>query len=322
MRILFADKFPDHWRQRLEQEGHHIDYHPDIAETDLDKRIGDAQVLVVRSTRVNAAALTANPSLRLVVRAGAGTNTIDTERARELGIAVCNTPGKNAVAVAELAMGLIIALDRRIPDNVADLRRGIWNKKEYSRSNGLYGASLGVLGLGSIGLELIRRAAAFGMQIVVIDKPGRSEPIEAELTRYGSRRVAGLTELAGQVDFLSIHLPAGRDTKGLIGAQVFEAMKPGAAIINTSRGEVIDEAALLDAMERRGLRAGLDVYCDEPGVSEGPFASRLASHPNTYGTHHIGASTEQAQDAVAESVCEVVSRFALGTTINCVNQVA
>lgn len=322
MRILFADTFPDHWRQRLELDGHQVRYHPDITEGDLAGRIGDAEVLVVRSTRVDAATLGDGSALRLVVRAGAGTNTIDRERARELGIAVCNTPGKNAVAVAELAMGLIISLDRRIPENVADLRRGVWNKKEYSRSNGLHGASLGVLGLGSIGIELIKRAAAFGMRVAVIDKPGRDAAIEAELARWEVERLPGLPELAAHSDFLSIHLPAGTETIGMIGAEVFEAMKPGAAIINTSRGEVIDEAALLDAMDRKGLRAGLDVYLDEPGSSEAPFTSPLASHPNVYGTHHIGASTEQAQDAVAEGVFEVVTRFALGNTINCVNQVA
>lgn len=322
MRILFADKFPEHWRERLTANGHQVRYLPDATEDELARQVGDAQVLVVRSTRVGATILDGAAALKLVIRAGAGTNTIDRRRARELGIAVCNTPGRNAVAVAELAMGLIIALDRRIPDNVSDLRQGRWNKKQYSRAAGLYGASLGVLGTGAIGIELIRRAAAFGMKISVIDKPDRSAETEAELSRFGVARADGLDELAAGSDYLSIHLPSSPDTVGLIGAGVFEVMRPGAAIINTSRGDVLDEAALLEAMNSKGIRAGLDVYLGEPGSSEAEFASPLAFHPNVYGTHHIGASTEQAQEAVAEGVVEIVNGFSRGITINCVNQIA
>ncbi|KAA3622397.1 MAG: hypothetical protein DWQ08_12920, partial [Proteobacteria bacterium] len=250
MRILFADKFPEHWLEMLEGHGHEIRYHPETTETGLPDRIGNVEALVVRSTRVGAPALEAGRVLRAVIRAGAGTNTIDVDRARELGIAVCNTPGRNAVAVAELAMGLIIALDRRICDNVADLKRGVWNKKEYSLASGLYGATLGVLGTGAIGAELMTRASAFGMQVAVIDKSGRSPGAEAVLAAVDALRVSDLAELAAVSDYLSIHLPAGADTAGLVGVSVFEAMKPGAAIIDTSRGEVVDEAALIEAMDR------------------------------------------------------------------------
>ncbi len=321
MKILFADKFPDHWQQRLRESDHDVDYRPDLDADGLAAALPGADALVVRSTRVDAAAL-ATAGLKLVVRAGAGTNTIDRDRARELGIAVCNTPGRNAVAVAELAMGLIIALDRRIPDNVAELRRGAWNKKGFSRARGLFGTTLGILGSGAIGLELMARAAAFGMRLAVLDRPGRSETVRARLQSLGVDHYPGIGELAAVSDYLSIHLPAGESTRGLVGESVFEAMKPGAAIINTSRGEVIDESALVRAMDSKGLRAGLDVYLNEPGAGDDRFVSELASHPNVYGTHHIGASTEQAQDAVAEGVVEVIDAFAAGTVLNCVNQVA
>ncbi len=322
MRILFADKFPARWIEHLEGDGHEVRLESELGAADLPRALGDAEVLVVRSTRVDAETLKAGAQLKLVVRAGAGTNTIDRERARELGIAVCNTPGRNADAVAELAMGLIIAIDRRIPDNVDELRRGSWNKKRYSAARGLKGAALGVLGTGAIGMALLERARAFGMRLCVLDKRDRDAGTEAALERLGAHRVADLGALAGTVDFLSLHLPATPQTAGIVDAALLEAMKPGAVIINTSRGELVDEAALIAAMNARGLRAGLDVYADEPGPAQAAYESPLASHPNVYGTHHIGASTEQAQDAVAEGVVEVIDAFAGGTTINCVNQVA
>ncbi len=319
MRILFADKYPEHWLEPLAAAGHEYRREPDLGENDLVSAIGDAEVLVVRSTRVNAEVFSSAGDLKLVIRAGAGTNTIDRDAAREHGIAVCNTPGKNAVAVAELAMGLILCIDRRIPDNVADLRRGAWDKKGYSKANGILGSTLGVLGIGSIGMALMERARVFGMNLLVIAKPGRDVQTEARLDGLGVVRVPDLKTLAARSDWLSVHLPANDDTRGILGAEVFDVMKPGAAIINTSRGEVIDEAALVRAMDARGLKAGLDVYQNEPGAADDRFGSMLASHPNVYGTHHIGASTNQSQDAVAEGVSEVIAAFAAGKILNCVN---
>ena len=319
MRILFADKFPQAWAERLAGEGHAIDQQPELGADDLVHAIGDAEVLVVRSTRVIAEALSAATDLKLVVRAGAGTNTIDRETARERGIAVCNTPGRNAVAVAELAMGLILAIDRRIPDNVADLRNGVWNKKGYSRARGIYGSTLGVLGLGAIGRELISRARAFGMQVLVLQKAGRDAASMEFLQAMGVVQVADLETLAARSDYLSAHLPATPETSAILGQSLFAAMRPGAVIINTSRGEILDEDALLKAMDEKGLRAGLDVYANEPGADDNRIDCKIASHPNVYGTHHIGASTEQAQDAVAEGVYDVITAFTRGEVIHCVN---
>ena len=319
MRILFADKFPDNWRGRIEEAGHSCRCEPELGENELPQAIADSEVLVVRSTRVNGSVFSAAANLKLVIRAGAGTNTIDKDAAKDAGIAVCNTPGRNAVAVAELAMGLILCIDRRIPDNVSDLRDGRWDKKGYSKARGIMGSTIGVLGAGAIGLALMHRARAFGMRILVLQKHGRDEATLEAFSRLGVEEVEDLQSLAADVDCLSIHLPANENTRGLINADVLKHMKPGTAVINTSRGEVIDEEALITAMNEGGIRAGLDVYQNEPGASDNAFDSLLARHPSVYGTHHIGASTSQAQDAVAEGVADVIEAFVRGELVNCVN---
>jgi len=274
---------------------------------------------VVRSTRVEAAALEAADSLKLVVRAGAGINTIDTARARALGIDVCNVPGANALAVAELTLGLILAADRRIPDNVADLRTGVWNKKGYSKARGLFGGALGIVGAGAIGLAVAERAAAFGMRILVLASPRRGDAARARLAAVGATEVSSLGELAERSDYLTLHVPGGAQTRGLVDRDILARMSPGAVLVNTSRADVVDEAALLEALDARDLRAVVDVYDGEPASGEARFDSPLARHPNVYGTHHIGASTTQAQSAVADGVVKIIAVFVDGKVVNCVN---
>ena len=319
MQILLADAFPSPQLEQLRGKGHQCELVPSLTGDNLPGAVPGVEALVVRSTRVDAATLEAADSLRLVVRAGAGTNTIDTVRARELGIDVCNVPGANALAVAELTLGLIISADRRIPDNVADLRDGAWNKKRYSRARGLFGRSLGIVGVGSIGMAVAERAAAFGMRILVLASPRRGEAVRARLAAIGASELPSLDELAVQSDFLSVHVPGGPQTKGLFGRDVLGRMRPGAVLVNTSRSDVVDEAALVEALDTKGLRAVLDVYDGEPTSGEARFDSPLARHPNVYGTHHIGASTEQAQLAVADGVVNIVAAFVDGKVINCVN---
>ena len=319
MRILFADAFPPRQLERLRGQGHECDFAPTLTSEDLPGAIPGFDALVVRSTRVGAAVLEAGDSLRLVVRAGAGTNTIDTARARERGIDVCNVPGANAVAVAELALGLIISADRRIPDNVADLRNGEWNKKRYSKARGLFGRSLGIVGAGAIGMAVAERAAAFGMRILVVASPRRGDAARARLAAVGATELPSLGELAEQSDFLSVHVPGGTQTKALVNRDILARMRPDAVLVNTSRSDVVDESALIEALDTKGIRAVVDVYDGEPTSSEGRFDSSLARHPNVYGTHHIGASTEQAQLAVADGVANVIAAFVDGNVINCVN---
>ena len=319
MNVLLADAFPQPQLERLRGEGHECELAPALTGDDLPGALPGFEALVVRSTRVGPAALEAADSLKVVVRAGAGTNTIDTVRARELGIDVCNVPGANALAVAELTLGLIISADRRIPDNVADLRNGAWNKKRYSGARGLFGRSLGIVGVGAIGMAVAERAAAFGMRILVIASPRRGEAARQRLAAIGATELPSLDELAEQSDFLSVHVPGGPQTKGLVGRDILARMRPGAVLVNTSRSDVVDETALVEALDTKDLRAVLDVYDDEPASGEARFDSPLARHPNVYGTHHIGASTEQAQLAVADGVVEVIAAFVDGKVINCVN---
>ena len=319
MKILFADAFPQPQLERLGNAGHECEFSPTLTGEELPGAIPGFDALVVRSTRVGAAALEAGDSLKLVVRAGAGTNTIDTVRARELGIDVCNVPGANALAVAELALGLIISADRRIPDNVADLRNGEWNKKRYSRARGLFGRSLGIVGAGAIGMAVAERAAAFGMRILVVASPRRRDAARARLAAVGATELPSLGELAEQSDFLSVHVPGGAQTRALVNRDILARMRPGAVLVNTSRSDVVDESALIEALDTKGIRAVVDVYDGEPASGEGRFDSPLARHPNVYGTHHIGASTEQAQLAVADGVANVIAAFVDGNVINCVN---
>ena len=319
MKILLADAFPRPQLERLRGEGHECELAPTLTGQDLPGAIPGFDALVVRSTRVEAATLEAGDSLRLVVRAGAGTNTIDKGRARELGIDVCNVPGANALAVAELTLGLIISADRRIPDNVADLRDGVWNKKRYSQARGLFGRSLGIVGAGAIGMAVAERAAAFGMRILVLASPRRGDAVRARLAAIGATEQPSLGELAENSDYLTLHVPGGAQTRGLVDRDVLARMRPGSVLVNTSRSDVVDEPALLEALETKGVRAVVDVYDGEPASGEAGFDSPLARHPSVYGTHHIGASTEQAQLAVADGVASVISAFVDGNVINCVN---
>lgn len=317
MRVLVADKFEQSGIDGLTAAGCEVVQEPTLKDQALVEAVAAQapDVLVVRSTKVPEAVLAAGP-LKLVVRAGAGYNTIDVAAASRLGIYVSNCPGRNSVAVAELAFGLICALDRRIPDNVADLRAGTWNKVEYGKARGLYGRTLGLIGLGGIGKAMIPRARGFGMPVVAWSRSLTAEKA-AEL---GIARAASPEEVAAVADVVSVHVALNSETRGLLGARFFQAMQDGAFFVNTSRGEVVDEPALVSAIRSKGLRAGLDVFADEPAGGSGDFVTEIAGLPGVYGTHHIGASTDQAQEAIAAEAVRVVRVFKeTGTVPNVVN---
>ncbi|MDE0308469.1 MAG: NAD(P)-binding domain-containing protein [Acidiferrobacterales bacterium] len=320
MKILFADKFPSQQLEQLQGDGHQTSFQPDLQADDIPDAIAGFEVLVVRGTKVEKPALNAADQLKMVIRAGAGTNTIDKEAAKDKGIAVCNVPGKNAIAVAELALGLLLSIDRRIPDNIRELKAGLWNKKTFSNARGLFGRSIGIVGAGSIGMAVAQRASAFGLKVIMINKPGRSPELLQQMQALAVQTVDSLEQLVTESDIVSIHVPAAPGTKHLVNEEFLGWMREDAVLLNTSRGDVVDEQALLAALDSKGLRAGLDVYANEPGASSGEFNSQLARHPNVYGTHHIGASTDQAQDAVADGVIEIVNAFSRGDIINQVNQ--
>lgn len=318
MRVLVADKFEETGLEGLRSLGCEVYYEPKLEGEALGWRLRDtaAEVLVVRSTKVAAAEMDQARNLSLVIRAGAGVNTIDLAAASARAISVSNCPGKNAVAVAELAWGLILALDRRIAEQTADLKAGLWNKAEYGRARGLAGRTLGIAGFGAIGREVAARGRAFDMEVVAWS-PSLTAERAAEA---GVLRVASLRDLAARSDVVSVHLALTKETRGVLGGAFFDAMRPGALFVNTSRGETVNAAALKEAIATKGIRAGLDVFEREPSGGTGAFDDEVGRLPGVVGTHHVGASTEQAQNAIASEVVRIVAAFkATGEVPNAVN---
>jgi D-3-phosphoglycerate dehydrogenase len=321
MKVLIADKFEKVGIDGLKELGCTVVSQPDVKAEELPAKIReiDPHILIVRSTKVTADSLKAGTALTLVIRAGAGIDTIDVATASARGIFVSNCPGKNSIAVAELVMALLLSLDRRVPDQVAELRAGQWNKGEYSKARGLYGRTLGIVGLGQIGREVAARAQAFGMRVVAWSRSLTHE----EADRIGVTYAQTPLEVARLSDAVSINCAANAETKHLVNAEFLAAMRPGAYLINTSRGSVVDEAALERAVREQGLRAGLDVFQPEPAGSTGEITNSIVRTPGVYGTHHVGASTEQAQVAIAHEVIKIVEAFrATGEVPNVVNRQA
>ncbi len=319
MQILYADSVAESGVERLRAAGHDCHVDPGLTAETLPDAIAGHDVLVVRSTKVTAGTIEAADRLGLIVRAGAGTDNIDKAAASGRGVFVCNVPGRNAVAVAELTMGLLLAIDRRIPDNVAELRAGTWSKSEYSRADGLYGKRLGIIGLGDIGLAVAERARAFGLTVSTVRRPERPDATLAAIRTIGIRLVESIDDLLASSDIVSIHVPKADGTIGMVDRAFLSRLAPGAILLNTARGDIVDGEALLEALDSGGLRAGLDVWPDEPAGGSGTIESALARHPRVVGTHHIGASTDQAQRSVSNGVADVVNAYLAGSPIGCVN---
>ena len=327
MKVLIADTFEASGLEGLRTAGCDVIYAPGMAGDDLVRLLqsSNAEVLVVRSTRVTEPMLAAG-TLSLVVRAGAGVNTIDVAAAARHGIYVANCPGKNAIAVAELAFGLLLALDRRIPDNVSALRAGRWNKRDFSQARGLYGRTLGLLGFGGVAQEVARRARSFGMDVVVWSPRFQREGADALTALPRDLDVTVLQspqEVAERSDALSLHLALTDETRNFVGAGLLSRLKPGALFVNTARAELVDDAALAEAVRTRGVRVATDVFREEPTAASAEFFPALANLADLYGTHHIGASTEQAQEAIAAETVRIVRSYKeMGTVPNAVNLAA
>ena len=320
MRILVADSLEASAVAALESAGHTCVINADLTGDTLPDHIGDHEALIVRSTKVTQATVDAGKALTLVVRAGAGTNTIDVAAATSAGVVVSNVPGRNAAAVAELAFGLMLAIDRRIPDGVIKMRNGQWDKKGMTKgASGLAGASLGIVGLGSIGLGVAQRAKAFGMKVIALQRPGRSSESQARITDLGIDLLDSLPSLAAAVDILSLHIPARpfdrRDRRPRDDRRDAAGSDPDQHL--SRRRRRLRRSAR--CVERRTCPCRARRVPGRAGTGTAEWTSPLSTHPAVVGTHHIGASTEQAQLAVAEGVVDVVAAFASDAPIHVVN---
>ncbi len=316
--VLIAAPFSERGLSMLGSLGCNIMQDASLDGEALVQAVGECQpdVIIVRSTKLSAKVFAVATKLSLVVRAGAGYDTIDVAAASARGISFAYCPRIDVIAVPARASALLLSSDWRIPDQTADLRAGTWSKKEYAKAAGLYGRTLGIVGLGRIGQEVARRGRAFGMKIVAWSR-------SLDQTRADELEVGyceSLTNLAKMSDVVSVNVAATPSTKKLIDQAFFESMKPDSIIINTSRGTVIDHVALTAAIHDKGIRAGLDVFAHEPKGGDKTFQDGIVHEPGVYGTHHVGASTDQAQEAIAgEAVRVLATWMATGEVPNCVN---
>ncbi len=301
MKVLVCDPLDPKAVERIAGAGLEVVERTGMSPEELAEELKKGyEVVIVRSaTKVRRPAIEAAKGLKLIVRAGVGLDNIDVEAAKERGIEVKNTPKASSISVAELALAHMLALARSLPQATQSMREGKWEKKAFKGVE-LYGKTLGVIGIGRIGREVAKRALCFGMRVIAYDKYITESPIPEV-------KMVSLEELLKESDFITLHIPP--DPAGpVIGKAEIEKMKDGAYIINCARGGVVDEEALLDALDSGKLAgAGLDVFEEEPPTNE-----RLLKHPKVTLTPHIGAQTKEAQARVGEEVAEIVISFARG----------
>jgi D-3-phosphoglycerate dehydrogenase len=305
MRLLLADKMDARALDELRVLGVEIISRPELTSATLASALDGIGILVVRSTEVNAQAIEAGRQLNLIIRAGAGVSNVDVAAASARGIYVATCPGKNAIAVAELAMGMILALDRRIVDATIDLRAGRWEKSKYANARGVFGRRIGIAGLGAVGRELVARARVFGLDVVAWSR----SLTQAKAQRMDVGYARTLEDLASRSDIFTVHLPLTAQTRGIIGRKVIDALPEGATFINTASSDLVDGEALEEAVVKKGLRVGLDVFPGEPDAVSASYEPRILGRGIVYGTPHIAASTEQAQRAIALETARIVRAF-------------
>jgi D-3-phosphoglycerate dehydrogenase / 2-oxoglutarate reductase len=313
MRVLVADKLHPRALEELRTLPVDVLYEPELTKETLESKISGVGILVVRSKEVTRKAIESARQLNLIVRAGAETSTIDVKAASERGIYVANCPGKNSSAVAELVFGLLVAIDRRIPDAAMSLRSGKWERLEYGKAEGLYGKTIGIAGLGAIGRDVASRAKSFGLHPL-----GWSRSLTpARAQELGIERVGTLDELASRSDILTVHLALNERTRQAFNRKIFDLMPRRAIFINCARPDLVDYEAMRAAIKEKGLRVGMDVVPNEPrGKREIPADLFNESMPSAnggflYGTPHIAASTDQAQLAIASETVRVIRSFLL-----------
>ncbi len=281
---------------------------PGMKPAQLLDAIADADALIIRSaTQVTAEVIAAAKQLAVIGRAGIGVDNVDVGAATTRGIVVMNTPGGNTITTAEHAIALLVALARHIPQATASMKAGKWDKKSFMGME-LYNRTLGLIGLGNIGRIVAQRARGLGMKVVAYDPFLSAEAaakLEVELLDFDA--------LLARSDALSVHVPRTPDTAGLLGKAAFAKVRPGVLLVNAARGGIVDEDALLEALESGAVGgAALDVFEEEPPAPDHP----LVAHPHVICTPHLGASTEQAQVNVSIAVAEQVRDYLVGGLIN------
>jgi D-3-phosphoglycerate dehydrogenase len=287
VKVLACDGIDPAAVKRIREAGHEVIEAKGLAAPDLITALKGCQGLLVRSaTKVTADVLAGAPDLRVVVRAGTGLDNVDRAAADARGVVVLNTPDANTISVAEITFGMLLALERHLASAAADLRAGRWEKSKYAGRE-LHGRTLGVIGFGRIGREVANRARAFGMSVLVFDELVRKGPAGFEWVRHVEREA-----LLREADVVTLHVPLTERTRHSLSTREFESMKPDAVLVNASRGGVVDETALHDALTSGRLRAAaIDVFEREPVLPDHP----LLRLPNVLALPHLGASTSEAQ---------------------------
>ena len=300
MKILITDPIEESCVNSLKDEGFEVDLKPGISKEEIKKIINNYVALIVRSgTKITADIINEAKNLKVIARAGVGVDNIDVEAATRRGIIVMNTPGGNTISTAEHTMSLILALARNIPQACNDLKMGNWERKKFMGVE-LYGKTIGIIGLGRIGREVAIRCKAFGMNVI-----GYDPVVSSEIAlKFGVELVSEIDEIYRRSDFITVHVPLNDETRGMIGRNELAKCKRGVRIINCARGGIIDEMALLEAIESGHVAgAALDVFAQEPPPKDHP----LIKHPKVIVTPHLGAATEEAQEKVAIQIAHQIA---------------
>ena len=306
MKVLVTDPIEQVCTDILQKEGIQVDSKPGLPADEIKKIIGGYDALIVRSgTKVTADIIAEANQMKVIGRAGAGVDNIDVGAATRKGIVVMNTPGGNTISTAEHTMALMLSLARNVPQSFQSLQNDKWDRKKYTGTE-LFGKTLGVIGLGKVGREVADRAKAFGMNVIGYDPLLASETA----SKIGLETVA-LEDVFKRSDFITVHTPLTEETRGVLGEKTFPLCKRGVRVINCARGGIIDEEALLKALESGQVAgAALDVFVKEP-----PVGNPLLKHPKVIATSHLGASTEEAQEKVAKQIGEQIVDFFKGRGI-------
>lgn len=298
MKILVTDGMSKEGVKILTDAGHQVDLLT-LKPEELLQKIGEYDCILVRSaTKVTKEVIEAGTKLKVIARGGVGVDNIDVAAAKERGIVVLNTPGASAISVAELTFAHMLAVCRFLHVSTMEMRQGKWPKKEYSKGIELYKKKLGILGLGNIGKEVARRALAFGMHVLAYD------PLLSPLDFF--IEITTKERVLKEADFITLHLPYDKKQGPVIGKNEFDMMKQGVILINCARGGVVDEAALLEALNSgKVAAAGLDVFANEPPTEA---QQALIQHPRVSVSPHIGGSTEEAQDRIGIEIAEKINK--------------